>query len=163
MSPSRSSPSRRRSVPAPVIDAALAFAQTLVAISVESTRTIDGIVSLPQLRVLVAVHRLGPMNLSAVAESVGLHLSNASRTCDSLVSAGLLDRSEDPADRRNRCLRLTPAGATLLGRVRQRRRELLRQLLSRLDAGQMAALTEPLTALTDGTSSVDEWSALWAC
>jgi len=43
----------------------------------------------------------GPLNLRSVADGLGVHPSNTTRTCDRLVATGLLTRRDDPADRRN--------------------------------------------------------------
>ena len=53
----------------------------------------DTTVSVPQMRVLVLLWTGEPLNLSAVAEGLGVNASNASRTCDRLVAAGLVERA----------------------------------------------------------------------
>ena len=47
---------------------------------------------------------------------MGLHLTRASRLCDRLVAAGLLDRADDPANRRQLTLTLTPDGERVVRR-----------------------------------------------
>lgn len=74
-------------------------------------------VTLPQLRLLVMVSSRGPLNLGAVAAGLGVHPSNATRAVDRMVGAGLLSRSDDPTDRRNLVLELTPAGQALVDQV----------------------------------------------
>ncbi|HKV22888.1 MAG TPA: MarR family transcriptional regulator [Mycobacterium sp.] len=51
------------------------------------------------------------MNLAAVADDLNVNPSNASRTCDKLIRAGLLDRDVSELDRRHIDLSLTAAGA----------------------------------------------------
>lgn len=51
------------------------------------------------------------LSLTGLAEVLGLDRSTLSRTVDSLVKAGLVERSEDPSDRRSLRLVLTAAGA----------------------------------------------------
>jgi DNA-binding MarR family transcriptional regulator len=55
------------------------------------------------------------LSLSGLAGALGLDPSTLSRTVDSLVKAGLVERTEDPSDRRSLRLVLTPAGE---GKVR---------------------------------------------
>jgi DNA-binding MarR family transcriptional regulator len=52
-----------------------------------------------------------------VAGALDVNPSNASRTCDRLMKAGLLDRRESPDDRRNVTLTLTEAGTWLVDKV----------------------------------------------
>src|SRR3954470_22338495 len=88
-------------VQADEVEAAMAATRVLVALSARSIAGLDGRITLPQFRVLVMVASTGPVNLGAVARALGVHPSNATRACDRLVTAGLLDRRDDPDDRRN--------------------------------------------------------------
>ena len=72
-------------------------------------------------RVLVLASQPGRLNATGVAEALGVHLSSASRICDRLVQAGLLDRRDLPQDRRHVELTLTPAGERLLASVNDHR------------------------------------------
>lgn len=92
-------------------------ARALVAISVRSVVAVEDVVTPPQRRVLVMIASRGPLNLGAVARGLGVHPSNVTRACDRLVSAGLLDRRDDPADRRNLQLQLTDEGRRLVDDV----------------------------------------------
>src|SRR5689334_23908448 len=83
------------------VEATMLAARALVGISAQSLADVDDVVTPPQLRVLVMIASRGPSNLGAVARSLGVHPSNATRACDRLVTAELLDRRDDPADRRN--------------------------------------------------------------
>src|SRR6476659_4225674 len=65
----------------------------------------------------------GRMNLGKVAEALGVHPSNAPRTVERLVVAGLLRRTEDPSDRRYLALELTDAGHDVVQGVMGHRRE----------------------------------------
>jgi len=90
----------------------------------------------PQLRVLVLASMQGALNLGAVAEALGVHASNATRTVDRLVVAGLLDRRDSPADRRQLELRLTSKGRDLVESVMSHRRAWARRVLSVDAAGE---------------------------
>jgi DNA-binding MarR family transcriptional regulator len=73
----------------PATEALLALSRTMTAVL---ARTLGRVatVSVPQLRVLVLLDTRGPMNPKALAENLGVNASNASRTCEQLVAAGLL-------------------------------------------------------------------------
>ncbi|MGI8721983.1 MAG: MarR family transcriptional regulator [Geodermatophilaceae bacterium] len=57
-----------------------------------------------------------------MAEAPGVHASNATRTVDRLVVAGLIDRRDSPADRRQLELTLTSKGRDLVESVMSHRR-----------------------------------------
>jgi DNA-binding MarR family transcriptional regulator len=86
------------------VEAVMLAARVLVGVSAQSVAALDDTVTLPQLRVLVMVSSRGQLNLGAVAAGLGVHASNATRTVDRLVVAGLISRSEDPTDRRHLAL-----------------------------------------------------------
>ncbi len=140
----------------------MAASRVLVALSVRSLAESEQVVSLAQLRVLVVLAGRGPANLSTLADTVGIHASNASRTCEQLVSLGLLDRNDDPADRRNVVLALSKRGHRVVQAVLARRRNLLTGLLEGVSAADRDALTAPLRRLVEAAGDIpttDVWSA----
>lgn len=66
---------------------------------------------------LVTLHRCGPSRVSDLAAHLGVDLSVASRQVAALESAGLVERSPDPADRRAHLLSVTDDGRTALSDV----------------------------------------------
>jgi DNA-binding MarR family transcriptional regulator len=80
---------------------------------------------------LAAIADEGPQRLGALADRLGTTDATASRTVDALLALGLVERSEDPVDRRAVRIAASPAGRRL---VAQRRRHLT-QLLERPLAG----------------------------
>lgn len=63
-----------------------------------------------QRRLLEAIESAEPATLNQVAKAVARGAPAVSRSIDSLVRAGLVDRSPDPDNRRRLALRLTQAG-----------------------------------------------------
>ena len=61
-------------------------------------------------KLLGAIRRAEPATLNQVAAAVGRGAPAVSRSVDSLVRAGLVERQSDPAHRRRLALRLTEAG-----------------------------------------------------
>lgn len=86
----------------------------------------------------------GPLNLSTVARGLGVHPSNATRTCQRLVQAGLLWRQDDPNDRRNVAVTLTMEGRRLVDSVMDQRRRAIERMLKQLSARQRAQLASVL-------------------
>jgi DNA-binding MarR family transcriptional regulator len=114
------------------IDAVLRAANVLLRVVAQSVVEVEDIVTSPQLRVLVMIASRGPQNLGAVATELGVHPSNATRTCDRLVNAGLIVRREDPADRRYVVLSLAPEGASLVNTVLEHRRNAVAAVMGRM-------------------------------
>lgn len=117
-----------------------------------SLATTDGALTMPQLRALVMLDDRGPLNLSAVAAGLGVDASNASRTCDRLVTAGLLDRRADERDRRHVSLTLTDEGRKVVEALMAERRAILGRVLTRLTGTERAALSTGLTAFLDAAA-----------
>jgi DNA-binding MarR family transcriptional regulator len=143
------------------VDTLVAASRVFVALSVQSLAEVDEVVTLVQLRALFLLTSQGPANLSTLAEALGVHASNASRTCEALVSMGLLDRRDDPNDRRNVVLAPRERGRQVVRAVLDRRSDLLAELLGRLSPGDRTALTGPLQRLVEAAGDVpanDIWS-----
>lgn len=64
-----------------------------------------------QCHVLLEISALKPVGIAELSARLGLDPSTLSRTVDGLVRAGLLERSENPADRRACLLQLTEQGS----------------------------------------------------
>lgn len=148
----------------PEVDAVMGAARIMVALSARAIAALDEAVTLPQLRVLVMVASRGTLNLAAVAAGLGVHASNATRAVDRLVVAGLLARGDDPTDRRNLLLELTPAGRSLVDGVMEHRRAAVVEILERMPARARRGLAEVLDAFAAAADAVPEdaiWSLGW--
>jgi DNA-binding MarR family transcriptional regulator len=143
------------------VEAVMAASRVLVTVSARSVAEVEDVVTLPQLRVLVMVASRGPLNLAAVARGLGVHSSNATRVCDRLVVAGLLDRRDDPADRRNLQLDLTEEGRRLVDRMMDHRRAAIMDALGRMPAVERAALVPVLRSFAAAAGEIDDES-MWA-
>ncbi|MFZ0834076.1 MAG: MarR family transcriptional regulator [Mycobacterium sp.] len=128
------------------VDAVLRASRALVGIAAESIADVEDVVTVPQFRVLVMLHTRGPLNLAAVAAGLDVNPSNASRTCDRLLKAGLLDRRESAEDRRNVNLTLTDAGRRLVERVTRHRRVAIERVLRKMSASERDRLAKALSA-----------------
>ncbi|MGC4111785.1 MAG: MarR family transcriptional regulator [Nocardioides sp.] len=135
------------------IDPLMLASRAVTAAVVRSLESVDSSVSITQMRLMVLLWTGEPLNLSAVADGLGVNASNASRTCDRLVSAGLVHRDELSEDRRHRILTLTPRGRAFVGRLMQRREHELTAIVARMSEPDrealMAALT-PFNAAAEG-------------
>src|SRR5919108_2332997 len=64
--------------------------------------------------VLILLGRHGDMRMSKLAELLAVDMSVTSRHVAHVAARGWIERSPDPADKRSRILRLTPAGEATL-------------------------------------------------
>lgn len=113
--------------------------------------------TLAQLKTLYLVAAAGPMRMSEVAERLGTAPSTTSGVVDGLVQLGLLEREEDPADRRQVVVRAADkAHATLedfhdLGRTR------LIELLARIEReDDLETIERAIDLLADAAGSSAE-------
>lgn len=103
--------------------------------------------SISQLKALAVLIHEQPVTVGALADRLGLGMSGGSHLVDRLVQERLVERSEDPDNRRRTLLRLTPDAEALVRRLRQGRAEQLRRYLRRMAEEDLAALQRGLCAL----------------
>jgi DNA-binding MarR family transcriptional regulator len=100
----------------------LAACRVLAGVSAQSVAAVEDVVDLIQFRALVVVASRGSVSLGELAEATQIHLSRASRMCDRMVGMGLRNRADDPANRRQLIVTLTPEGRRIGEEVIGRRR-----------------------------------------
>jgi len=127
--------------------------RAVAAAMVRSLESVDATVSVTQMRVIDKLWTGEPLNISAVAEGLGVNASNASRTCDRLVSAGLVDRGELTADRRQRVFTLTRKGRTFVERMMARREQELADIVARMSDTDRDALMLALSPFNEAATA----------
>jgi DNA-binding MarR family transcriptional regulator len=146
------------------VDAVLAACRLLVAISVRSLGAVEDRLNLVQVRILVVVSSRPGIGMSELATATGLHVSRVSRACERMVNEGLLNRDEDPRDRRGVRLSATASGRAVMKEVATARRKAIRPALQRMSSAQRAELVDALTLFAghaDEPDEVDLWAAGW--
>lgn len=99
---------------------------------------------------VLAVLEDGPApTQSELAGAVGRDKTRLIPILDRLEVRGLLRRTPDPADRRNRVVALTPAGRALVESCRTGVREVEAELLDRLEPDERAGFVAALDRLAD--------------
>ncbi|MFA5787008.1 MAG: MarR family transcriptional regulator [Actinomycetota bacterium] len=102
--------------------------------------------TMAQLKALIVIAHHGPAPIGRVAEHLQVGMPTASHLVDRLVQAGLIERTEDPSDRRRAIVKLSAEGGSLVAGLREQGREHLRPWLSRLDPLDLDALLRGLKA-----------------
>lgn len=105
---------------------------------------LDIAVTMPQAKVLYVVGTAGRLRMSELAARLGVSLSTVSGLVDRLVDQGLLDRRDDPADRRQVLVSLTAAGVAFIDRFRELNAQQLEELLALLSEAELADVERAL-------------------
>ena len=111
--------------------------------------------SMTQVDTLMRLHRHGGCGVSDSGEQVGITNAAASQMIERLVQMRLLERSEDPNDRRVKQLNLTPAGQTLIAQGIAVRQQWLESLIANLPSEQQHAITKALVTLTEAAKKLE--------
>lgn len=106
--------------------------------------------SLHQLRALRALEAAPGVNLTALAQRLDIGMPTASRLCDRLEAAGLLERAVHPLKRREVRLSLTPDGRHVLDDVAARRGQALAAALAAMRPAERTALRRGLKGFLAG-------------
>lgn len=93
-----------------------------------------------QYWLLRLLNRTGPLNISELANELGIAISSATVSCKRLEKAGLLTRERQSDDERVVRVALTAKGLAQINAWRQRKREALTYWLSVLDAQEQKTL-----------------------
>ncbi len=140
---------RKRTVSDHDLSVSLRASRVFSALVAASVAHAGDVVTPPQLRALVLVATRPDVDGATIAASLDIHPSGATRLCDRLVAAGLLDRATSASDRRRVVLSLTEDGVRLVSSVMDHRRVALKEVLERMSAKDVQALTLGLAAFSD--------------
>ncbi len=140
---------------APVTDAALAGDLFALITHIHKNCTGDLLeavgmldLNLSQTKLLHRLRGAGrELSLGEAAGSIGITLPTASRLVDDLVHRGLIQRREDPTDRRLKRICLTEAGHAALRRLGAARLSGLEEFVSTLSGAERSSLHHTLTTL----------------
>jgi len=109
----------------------------------------QSLLTLTQLRVLHFLQRYPRASLSEVADYLDVTRSTMSATIERLVQRGLVNRAEDPQERRRVILTLTAAGLQQLQQVSDATRTKVADALAHLSEPQLRQIIQGLALLGD--------------
>jgi DNA-binding MarR family transcriptional regulator len=112
-----------------------------------------------QLQVLLLCAVRGSAAGQELAGDMGIGLATLTGIVDRLAAQGLVDRREDPADRRVRRVELTARGRELVDDVLEARTRHLRGLLERLDRDDLHAVERIMGRLREVAEQGDRRDA----
>ena len=105
--------------------------------------------TLPQLKVLMAVHHVGQWSLKDLASDLGVTSGPASQMVDLLVEQGLLLREPNPDDRRQVRLSISPRMQTCISKMEDAFLQRLQTVLDRLPANSAKKWLEVLHEINE--------------
>ena len=112
--------------------------------------------SFSHVNILMRLFHAGMSGVSDIGEQLGITNAAASQTVDRLVGMGLIQRTEDPQDRRARCLELTSKGRATVERGINARSNWLEKLADQLSPEQQENITSVLILLTEAAGKTTD-------
>ena len=98
--------------------------------------------TIPQIRTLVLLERMGPLRMGNIAIYLDRALSATTTVMDRLVEKGLVDRVADPSDRRVVICQLSESGEQAIKRFWRIGRERLQIVVDLLDKEQLETVVQ---------------------
>jgi DNA-binding MarR family transcriptional regulator len=133
------------------MEAFAAFEQRLMAVHAPEFTALD--LTMAQAKLLYVVTAAGDLSMSEIAHRLGVTISTASGAVDHLVSVGLLDRVDEPTNRRQVRVSVTPLGLETLERMRELSARQLRAMFDLVGDDDLAIIERSLRILTDAVDA----------
>jgi DNA-binding MarR family transcriptional regulator len=111
--------------------------------------------TMPQIHLLMFLHHGGDKGVHDIGDRMDITSAGASQLVDRLVNAGLVERSEDPEDRRGRKIALTRKGREFVEKSGEERYGWVDGLVDRLDAKARAAVRQAAPPLLEAAKYMD--------
>jgi DNA-binding MarR family transcriptional regulator len=104
--------------------------------------------SMPQIRTLFHLRHDSKCGVSEIGDLLGVTKPGASQMIDRLVINGYIERTEDPADRRAKQLKLTTKGRSIVNESIDIRRRWMENLTDLLTVDEQKSIISALVILT---------------
>jgi DNA-binding MarR family transcriptional regulator len=112
--------------------------------------------SFSQINILMRLVHGGSVGVSEIGEQMGVTNAAASQSIDKLVQLGLIERNEDPEDRRAKRLELAPKGRDLIEKGIEARIKWVKDVTVALTAEQQQSIISALTLLTEAARKTED-------
>ena len=111
--------------------------------------------SMPQFGILMQLHYRHNCGVSDLSERFDITNAAASQLVDKLVQSGLIQRAEDPSDRRAKLLNLTDKGTDLIQQGLEGRYRWVDELAGKLSAEERAKVNEALKIMSQAAEELE--------
>jgi DNA-binding MarR family transcriptional regulator len=128
------------------VTALLTASRVLVGVSARSLAGVEESVTLTQFRTLVVLRAHGVTRQNRLSDRLRVNASTTLRTVERLIALGLVDRRENPVDRREVEIELTTRGRRLVDEVTASRRAAIEEIVRKMPARHRDAMIEALAA-----------------
>ena len=108
--------------------------------------------SFSQINILMRLLHGGSIGVSEIGDQLGVSNAAASQAVDRLVGLGLIERTEDPVDRRAKQLALTQKGRALIEQGIEARSKWIEGIMDVLTPEQQNMIISALTLLTEAAA-----------
>ena len=115
----------------------------------------DSGLSMPQIRALFHLRHDSKCGVSEIGDLLGVTNPAASQMIDRLVINGYIERTEDPADRRAKQLKLTGKGRSVVKESIEIRRRWMERLTDALTLDEQNSIISALVILTRTAQDLD--------
>lgn len=148
-------PGTRTAGDRPTVDGTIAafeaFQLRLMAVHVAEFTTLD--LTMAQAKLLYVVMAAGELSLSEIASQLRVTASTASGAVDRLVDLRLLSRTDDPSDRRQLRVSVTPLGTQTIEQIRELSTRQLRALFEVLSDDDLGIVSRAIQILSDAVAA----------
>ena len=111
--------------------------------------------SMPQFGILMQLHYRGTCGISELGDRFDITNAAASQLVDKLVQSGLIQREEDPHDRRAKLLNLTEKGKGLIHQGTEQRYRWVEELAGKLSPEEGEQVIQALNIMTRLAQELD--------
>lgn len=111
--------------------------------------------SMPQFFLLMHVHRRENCGISDLSEHLEITNAATSQLVDKLVQAGLLERAEDPNDRRAKQVSLTSQGKVFIEKAIAEHSRWVDELAVTLSTEEKVKITDALEIMTHSVKKIE--------
>jgi DNA-binding MarR family transcriptional regulator len=115
----------------------------------------DSGLSMTQMTTLFHLHHCSRCGVSNIGDLLGVTNAAASQMIDRLVQHELIERTEDPKDRRAKRLRLTDRGRSIVRESIEVRRRWMEKLTDALTKEEQSSIINALTILTNAARDLE--------
>jgi DNA-binding MarR family transcriptional regulator len=153
----------RRGTTDQVASAVLTVSRALVGVAARSLSVLDEDVTLAQYRALVVLAASGPQLVGALAGSLAIHPSTATRLCDRLVRKGLVERTASAESRREVLVSLSTSGRAVLDGVTASRLAEIRRIVAAIPPSEWPGILAAFETFAAAAGEVpdDAWLLGW--
>lgn len=121
-----------------------------MAVHVAEFTTLD--LTMAQAKLLYVVMAAGELSLSEIAGQLRVTPSTASGAVDHLVSLGMISRTDDPANRRQLRVSVTPLGTKTIEQIRELTSRQLRALFEVISDADLEVVARATQIMSDAVS-----------